>query len=104
LGGRAWASHSFADFINPNWASIAADYRTRFVASERLVAPRLSVGVVATVPASARRPGARLVQPDDLSVLESGRLVAVPPVDRALRYLETRRRSYELLGRLARSG
>jgi hypothetical protein len=47
LGGRAWASHSFADFINPNWASIAADYRTRFIASERLVAPRLSVGVVA---------------------------------------------------------
>src|SRR5215217_7260139 len=39
--------YAFADFINPNGAAIAADYRARFVDSERLAAPRVSVGVIA---------------------------------------------------------
>ena len=39
--------YSFADFINPAGAAIAADYRARFVDSERLGAPRVSVGVIA---------------------------------------------------------
>src|SRR5215204_1543708 len=39
--------YSFADFINPQGAPIVADYRGRFVDSERLAAPEVSVGVVA---------------------------------------------------------
>src|SRR3954449_7722477 len=39
--------YSFADFINPEGAAIAADYRGRFIDSERLGAPQVSVGVIA---------------------------------------------------------
>src|SRR5687767_12554624 len=45
--GELGLPYSFADFINPAGAAIAADYRARFVDSERLGAPRLSVGVIA---------------------------------------------------------
>jgi luciferase family oxidoreductase group 1 len=92
----AWAAelglpYSFADFINPQGAAIAADYRSRFVDSERLAAPRVSVGVTAVcaeTDAEAERLAAssRMM----LSQLRQGRLIPVPPVDRALRYLESR--------------
>jgi luciferase family oxidoreductase group 1 len=86
--------YSFADFINPNGASIAADYRARFVDSERVEAPRLSVGVVAICAESDEEAqelaaSSRMM----LSLLKRGRLVPVPPVDKAQRYLETRERS-----------
>jgi luciferase family oxidoreductase group 1 len=86
--------YSFADFINPNGASIAADYRARFVDSERLEAPRLSVGVVA-ICAESDEEAQELASSSRmmLSLLKRGRLVPVPPVDKALRYLETRERS-----------
>jgi luciferase family oxidoreductase group 1 len=86
--------YSFADFINPNGLSIAADYRARFVDSERLGAPRLSVGVVA-ICAESDEEAQELASSSRmmLSLLKRGRLVPVPPVDRALRYLETRERS-----------
>src|SRR3954451_17780709 len=45
--GQLGLPYSFADFINSQGAEIAADYRRRFVESERLPAPRLSVGVLA---------------------------------------------------------
>jgi luciferase family oxidoreductase group 1 len=86
--------YSFADFINPNGASIAADYRARFVDSERLASPRVSVGVIAVCAqsddeAQELASSSRMM----LSLLKQGRLIPVPPVDRALRYLETRERS-----------
>jgi luciferase family oxidoreductase group 1 len=86
--------YSFADFINPKGAEIAADYRARFVASERLGAPRLSVGVIAICAetddeAQELASSSRMM----LSLLKRGRLIPIPPVDRALRYLETRERS-----------
>jgi len=86
--------YSFADFINPNGAAIAADYRARFVDSERLGAPKLSVGVIAICAesddeAEELAASSRMM----LSLLKRGRLVPVPPVDKALRYLETRERS-----------
>ena len=86
--------YSFADFINPNGASIAADYRARFVDSERLGAPRLSVGVVA-ICAESDEEAQELASSSRmmLSLLKRGRLVPVPPVDKALRYLEARERS-----------
>ncbi|MEA2363933.1 MAG: hypothetical protein QOD71_3078 [Thermoleophilaceae bacterium] len=86
--------YSFADFINPEGAPIAADYRARFVDSERLGAPRVSVGVIA-ICADTDEEAERLAAPSRmmLSLLRQGRLIQIPPVDKALRYLETRERS-----------
>ena len=83
--------YSFADFINSQGASIAADYRARFVDSERLPAPELSVGVLA-ICADSDEEAERLAASSRMtfSLLRQGRLIPVPPVDKALRYLETR--------------
>jgi luciferase family oxidoreductase group 1 len=85
--------YSFADFINPSGAPIAADYRARFVDSERLGAPRVSVGVIA-VCADTDEEAERLASSSRmmLSLLRQGRLIEIPPVEKALRYLETRER------------
>jgi luciferase family oxidoreductase group 1 len=86
--------YSFADFINPEGAAIAADYRGRFIDSERLGAPLVSVGVIA-VCADSDEEAERLAASSRmmLSLLRQGRLIEIPPVDKALRYLETRERS-----------
>jgi luciferase family oxidoreductase group 1 len=86
--------YSFADFINPEGAAIAADYRSRFVDSERLGAPQVSVGVIAVCAdsdeeAEGLASSSRMM----LSLLRQGRLIEIPPVDKALRYLDTRERS-----------
>jgi luciferase family oxidoreductase group 1 len=89
--GELGLPYSFADFINPSGAAIAADYRARFLASERLGAPRVSVGVIA-VCADSDEEAERLASSSRMmmSLLRQGRLVEVPPVEKALRYLETR--------------
>jgi luciferase family oxidoreductase group 1 len=86
--------YSFADFINPQGASIAADYRSRFLDSERLGAPRISVGVIA-ICAESDEEAERLASSSRmmLSLLRQGRLVEIPPVEKALSYLATRERS-----------
>jgi luciferase family oxidoreductase group 1 len=86
--------YSFADFINPEGAAIAADYRGRFVDSERLGAPLVSVGVIA-ICADTDEEAERLASSSRmmLSLLRQGRLIEIPPVEKALRYLETRERS-----------
>jgi luciferase family oxidoreductase group 1 len=91
--GELGLPYSFADFINPSGAAIAADYRTRFLASERLGAPRVSVGVKA-VCAESDEEAERLASSSRMmfSLLRQGRLVEIPPVEKALRYLETRSR------------
>jgi luciferase family oxidoreductase group 1 len=83
--------YSFADFINPQGAAIAADYRGRFVDSERLAAPLVSVGVIA-ICADTDEEAERLAASSRmmLSLLRQGRLIEIPPVDKALRYLDTR--------------
>src|SRR5215212_5528593 len=83
--------YSFADFINPRGAEIAESYRGRFSHSERLAAPRLAVGVMA-ICADSDEEAKRLAASSrmSLSLLRQGRLIPVPPVDKALRYLETR--------------
>ena len=63
-------------------------YRERFAARERLAAPRLAVAVWAIV----RRhrgggPAAGGEQPDGLPLLRRGRLIPVPPPEKALRFL-----------------
>ena len=89
--GELGLPYSFADFINPAGAAIASDYRTRFLASERLGAPHVSVGVIA-VCAESDEEAERLASSSRmmLSLLRQGRLVEIPPVEKALRYLETR--------------
>jgi luciferase family oxidoreductase group 1 len=83
--------YSFADFINPAGPAIAADYRRRFLDSERLPAPWLSVGVIA-ICAESDDEAQRLASSSrmTLSLLRQGKLIPVPPVEEALRYLETR--------------
>jgi luciferase family oxidoreductase group 1 len=83
--------YSFADFINREGAPIAADYRSRFTHSERLGAPRVSVGVVA-ICAETDAEAERLASSGRMmfSLLRQGRLIRVPPVERALAYLQAR--------------
>ncbi|HVD57308.1 MAG TPA: LLM class flavin-dependent oxidoreductase, partial [Thermoleophilaceae bacterium] len=71
--------YSFADFINPAGAAIAADYRARFVDSERLGAPRVTVGVIA-VCAETDEEAEELASSGRMmmSLLKRGRLVPVP--------------------------
>jgi luciferase family oxidoreductase group 1 len=94
--------YSFADFINPTGAAIVADYRARFVPSSRLDAPLVSVGVIA-VCAESDEEAERLASSSRMmmSLLRQGRLIPVPPVEKALRYLETRSRQRGGSGRRA---
>ncbi|HEU4563180.1 MAG TPA: LLM class flavin-dependent oxidoreductase [Gemmatimonadaceae bacterium] len=94
-----WASqlglpYAFADFINPAGAAIAARYRQEFVASPRLASPRVTVCAWALCAASdqeAERLSAshRMM----MTLLLRNQLVAVPPVETALRFLEEEERS-----------
>jgi luciferase family oxidoreductase group 1 len=82
--------YAFADFINPDGAAIAARYRQDFVPSHRLEAPRLAVGVSAICAESdeeAQRiaASARMT----MTLLRRGRLIPVPPPEKALRFLES---------------
>jgi luciferase family oxidoreductase group 1 len=81
--------YAFADFINPGGAPIAADYRSRFRDSERLVAPYLAIGVAA-VCAETDEEAQHLAASSrmTMTLLRRGRLIKVPPPDKARRFLE----------------
>ncbi len=91
--GELGLPYSFADFINPNGAAIAEDYRRHFQPSSRSDDPRVAVGVMA-VCADTDEEAERLASSSRMafSLLRMGRLVPVPPIEKALRYLETRER------------
>jgi luciferase family oxidoreductase group 1 len=81
--------YAFADFINPRGAAIAQTYRDRFDPGVRLAEPRVAVAVRATVADTeeeAERLSASWRMAFDL--LRRGRLIAVPPPDKAERYFE----------------
>ena len=80
--------YAFADFINPKGAEIARLYRERFADSERLVAPRVAVAVWALAAETDEEAG-RLGSSSRMAMalLRQGRLIPVPPVARALRFL-----------------
>jgi luciferase family oxidoreductase group 1 len=82
--------YAFADFINPQGASIAQTYQERFVDSQRLAAPRIAVGVWA-ICADTDEEAQRLAASArmTMTLLRRGRLVAVPPPDKAVRFLES---------------
>ena len=83
--------YAFADFINPKGAAIAADYRARFVDSERLPAPRVIACTIA-VCAETGEEAERIASSGRMmfSLLRMGRLIPIPPPDKALAYLATR--------------
>jgi luciferase family oxidoreductase group 1 len=83
--------YSFADFINPGGAEIAQVYRDRFTAGERLPEPKLSVAVWA-IAADTDEEAQRLASSSRMSMalLRQGRLIQVPPVEKAMRFLEER--------------
>jgi luciferase family oxidoreductase group 1 len=87
--GELGLPYSFADFINPAGADIAALYRERFTPSHRLDAPRTAVAVWALC-ADTEDEARRLAASSRMTftLLRQGRLIPVPPPDKALRFLE----------------
>jgi luciferase family oxidoreductase group 1 len=82
--------YAFADFINPQGAPIAADYRARFQDSHRLVAPHLAVAVWA-ICADTDEEAHHLAASSrmTMTLLRRGQLIPVPPPEKALRFLES---------------
>lgn len=82
--------YAFADFINPQGAEIAARYREEFVDSERLPAPRVAVAVWA-IAADTEEEAERLAYSSRMAMtmLRRGRLIPVPPVEKAERFLRS---------------
>ncbi|HEX7136596.1 MAG TPA: LLM class flavin-dependent oxidoreductase [Vicinamibacterales bacterium] len=81
--------YAFADFINPEGAALAARYRRSFVPSRWRAAPEVIVAVWAVCADSdeeARRLAASSVMA--FRLLQQGRLIPVPTVERAVRFLE----------------
>jgi luciferase family oxidoreductase group 1 len=81
--------YAFADFINPDGAPIAAQYREGFEASERLATTRVAVAVTA-ICADTDEEAQRLAASGRMliTLLRQGRLIPVPLPERALRFLE----------------
>jgi luciferase family oxidoreductase group 1 len=82
--------YAFADFINPRGAVIAADYHARFQDSHRLAAPRLAIGVW-VICAETDEEAQRLAASSrmTMTLLRRGRLIPVPPPEKALRFLQS---------------
>ncbi len=83
--------YCFADFINPEGASYAAMYRDRFCASETLAESRMMVAgwaICAETNEEAQRiaSSARMTR----ALLNAGKLIPVPPIDKALLFLAER--------------
>lgn len=79
----------FADFINPRGSAFAEVYKQHFQASAALTAPRVSVALWAICAESEEEAlrlsaSARMM----LLLLFRGRLIQVPPVERAIEFLE----------------
>ncbi|MEJ7812914.1 MAG: LLM class flavin-dependent oxidoreductase [Gemmatimonadaceae bacterium] len=84
--------YAFADFINPAGAGIARRYRDEFVPSRWGRQPRVMVALWVTcaeTDAEAERlaASARMA----FTLLQRGELIAVPTVERALRFIEEER-------------
>jgi luciferase family oxidoreductase group 1 len=87
--------YAFADFINPRGAEIAALYRERFAEHEHAgIRPRTAVAVSVVCADSdeqARRVAASARM--TFTLLRRGQLIAIPPPERALAFLEADDRS-----------
>jgi luciferase family oxidoreductase group 1 len=81
--------YAFADFINSDGAEIARMYRERFTDSERLFSPKVAVAVWA-IAADTDEEAERLAYSSRMAMtmLRRGRLIQVPPVEKAERFLK----------------
>jgi luciferase family oxidoreductase group 1 len=82
--------YAFADFINSeSGVEIARTYRERFADSERQFSPRAAVAVWA-IAADTEEEAQRLAYSSRMAMamLRRGRLIAVPPVEKAERFLK----------------
>lgn len=82
--------YAFADFINPHGAEIVADYRRRFEPSRHGLVPRVIVAVWAVCAATDEEAhriasSARMM----FTLFFRGQLIPIPPIDRALAFLES---------------
>ena len=86
---EAGLPYSFADFINPGGASYAAMYRESFQPSERLRSPEVMAAVWA-ICAETDEEAQRIASSARMTraLLNQGRLIPVPPIDKAQRFLE----------------
>jgi luciferase family oxidoreductase group 1 len=87
--GELGLPYCFADFINPRGAANADVYRRSFVPSDRLADPRVTIGIRAIV-AESEEEAWRLSTSWRMAfeLLRRGRLIAVPPPEKAQRYFE----------------
>jgi luciferase family oxidoreductase group 1 len=87
--GQLGLPYSFADFINPGGAEIAALYRQQFADSEAMPAPLVSAAVWA-ICAETTEEAQRLAASARMSfrLLRQGKLIPVPPPEKALRFLK----------------
>jgi luciferase family oxidoreductase group 1 len=81
--------YAFADFINPNGAEIAARYRRDFTPSKQHATPKTMVAVWALC-AETDEEARRLAASSKMmfTLFFRGQLIAIPPVEKALRFLE----------------
>jgi luciferase family oxidoreductase group 1 len=81
--------YSFADFINPEGAEIAALYRQRFSPARALAAPQTAVAAWVLC-ADTEKEAQRLATSSrmTLTLLRRGQLIPVPPPEKALAFLE----------------
>jgi luciferase family oxidoreductase group 1 len=88
--GQLGLPYAFADFINPHGAEIAALYRERFDTTVRRQASRTAVAVWALA-ADTDEEAERLASSAQMAMamLRRGRLIQVPPVETALRFLRS---------------
>ncbi len=83
-------SYAFADFIYPDGAALAADYRRRHAAEHKDRAPRTAVAVWA-ICADTDEQAQYLASSSRMSMrlLRQGQLISVPPPEKAVDYLRS---------------
>jgi luciferase family oxidoreductase group 1 len=87
--GELGLRYAFADFINPQGSEIAALYRERFAAVRDLQAPRTAVAAwVLCAPSDEEAHYLASSSRMTFTLLRRGQLVAVPPPETAVAFLE----------------
>jgi luciferase family oxidoreductase group 1 len=86
--GELGLPYSIADFINPDAAANARLYRERFQPSVRRARPEVTV-CVSAICAETEEEARRLASSQRMAItlLRQGRLIAVPPVEKAVAFL-----------------
>lgn len=96
--------YAFADFINPGGGAVATRYRQQYAPSTAQAVPQVVVAVSALC-AETDEEAQRLASSSRMAftLFFQGTLIQVPPVDKALRFLEAHPGSVEALGHRRRT-